>query len=1513
MLAMGLGIFLSRVDDSNKDKVKEAYFIAQWQLLSETDWGFYNYFVNPQSMPLAVKTLEAHIARTGKPPYCNIVMHYKDVKFLAVEMAKGDTFPGPAMLNASDCVSIWLGLMGYYWELGRQRHYVSEEDFCSTGTGTLGLSGVSTIFGDMSRHLPDPDDQTSKMQHLAVPRPEDEPTHIINSDQVLLLCTKIKDHQTPLEVRSRLSKDVSVALDRISFSGVSHLNGYLLMTAVCGAPVVDFNLCTKMHKKLQQEIPASPTTFSLGQIGNYLGKDLLTTPLHVSCYYGHLDLLVFLVMAGHPLGLADHNRESVFSLAACNTAKSDLTAAGCSKMLRSINGKSSFHDILTMDESQLSRITSLPVRDSSHTHGWTWLHWAAALNRTRLFEKLLSVKTAKPNVQDCDGWGPLHWIIVRENSQMLQAFLNHKAASTAISMDNDMLHDRFTFQGRWISTDGRYDFIIKELIFHRKDYKRYRARWKIELYEDIFVEVSSQILGSHQLHRRMTVKVQTNGATHFLRYDEMEMKLVLERDDTFIEFVKPLSTHVVDPVLVSNGSKKRKLAQPDPHSPTSPNGTSNSLSLSEDGSRRLNYTTVLHTCFELGMDSLALMIIKKNRDLLGIIGGADGIQPFISCLINHRYRLHKQGDASLDVITSLLKIGDDDIQQDIRTRNLQSVRNSVQRPLNLTTKGWLLQLIDTDESAAIDVIRLFSLDDETKHLARSSILFTVHNSCSCLGPSEGYDDARSQGDPLLLSKVVTFITNLKENQDVAHWLTPADQDAVSYYLTESAPTAEDIDFAEKVMESTFWTNRSLIGNSFDRLPTLKDAYKTEIKGVKQHFTIIDLSTAISKTEIPFHSQDDGLPVIEHSVDLYHTYAKQNRVTDANNLAQALVLLMQLHCNGTENSLEIAINFERTAVLEYLLDDSFENIFHTLKSKTGKDLLIKAIRSRKWEGVSTLLPHVTDNGKWTYLFDDAFPSAVQKNGLKAYPSPPSLKELMLCAEHSLVRPKHYASVLACHSSWLASRRGNTLKEIFLTTSHRQTKRMMISPGLTYNDNICALLKWYSVTHVHDPGTQFLRIADKANCDVDLIYDDLIDGGRYSLYPSKDPIQRKTIIVINDVHETRKIELLSRTSTADNIKMVQRRFGLPATAKPTFQDLNGKRVSLHYDSDLIVEGSHYVMFLTGKTEYTWMSVQEEGTAHNDLVNILRYLLSTPHIDLHAFFSKPENQVCFPYFNFGYNNTRLGEIFLILCHLIRLDDCSDRSVMPEGFKLKGISFTPGDYALLEYPVHTLLLKAYQCSDKENTTTKDQKRLIDLCVDVIRFINKALSTEDNGTVGGAFRTYIKSLPCSSYGGTEDNLGGRAHIDLIPIELAILLHNVPALKSMIGSDGKEGLDSVEIALQTSDDSKYDSVRATCYRDHWFPDNDEWHRNIDGNIQPKSTASTRTRRPLIHQALDLLPFPRLTRYMQQQRHLINQFYIRNPQIVRQLAYYNRLTDEDVGGSPFGYVLSFFFFFFIYKY
>eukprot|EP00659_Diplonema_papillatum_P001169 gene1169-1806_t len=156
MLAMGLGVFLANVAQEDRPKVAEAYFKAQWKLLCKDCWGIRHYFLNPvQFAGLACGSLEEVLKETGGDLRCAVVLHSRDVKFLAAELADRPNFHAPAMLNPSDCASIWLGLMGYFWETGREECFVGEEDFCSSGTGTLALSTITSVFGEPSRHLID--------------------------------------------------------------------------------------------------------------------------------------------------------------------------------------------------------------------------------------------------------------------------------------------------------------------------------------------------------------------------------------------------------------------------------------------------------------------------------------------------------------------------------------------------------------------------------------------------------------------------------------------------------------------------------------------------------------------------------------------------------------------------------------------------------------------------------------------------------------------------------------------------------------------------------------------------------------------------------------------------------------------------------------------------------------------------------------------------------------------------------------------------------------------------------------------------------------------------------------------------------------------------------------------------------------------------------------------------------------------------------------------------------------
>jgi len=160
MLPMGLGVFLKNIHPDDQDEVKAVYFRAQWQLLSEHDWGFECYWINPaQTGKIGKETLEEGLRpdgecnrpQEGKFLRCSVVFHNRDVKFLAQELAKKSL--GPAVLNPSDCAAVMLGLMGYYWESGRTTYYVGEEDFATTGTGLLAHSGVSDFLQEEDRVL----------------------------------------------------------------------------------------------------------------------------------------------------------------------------------------------------------------------------------------------------------------------------------------------------------------------------------------------------------------------------------------------------------------------------------------------------------------------------------------------------------------------------------------------------------------------------------------------------------------------------------------------------------------------------------------------------------------------------------------------------------------------------------------------------------------------------------------------------------------------------------------------------------------------------------------------------------------------------------------------------------------------------------------------------------------------------------------------------------------------------------------------------------------------------------------------------------------------------------------------------------------------------------------------------------------------------------------------------------------------------------------------------------------
>lgn len=137
VVPMGLGVFLENVDDGTKAEIVRIYFEVQYELL-QTNWGFETYWINAGRFP--AQALE--IYRKGNYKLkCNLCIHKKDAKFLAIKLANEGKSAG--FLNPSDVIAVVMGRIGYYWEVGRQDRYVGEEDFVATSTAILAHVNVA--------------------------------------------------------------------------------------------------------------------------------------------------------------------------------------------------------------------------------------------------------------------------------------------------------------------------------------------------------------------------------------------------------------------------------------------------------------------------------------------------------------------------------------------------------------------------------------------------------------------------------------------------------------------------------------------------------------------------------------------------------------------------------------------------------------------------------------------------------------------------------------------------------------------------------------------------------------------------------------------------------------------------------------------------------------------------------------------------------------------------------------------------------------------------------------------------------------------------------------------------------------------------------------------------------------------------------------------------------------------------------------------------------------------------
>ncbi|KAJ9461950.1 Polycystin-2 [Diplonema papillatum] len=932
---------------------------------------------------------------------------------------------------------------------------------------------------------------------------------------------------------------------------------------------------------------------------------------------------------------------------------------------------------------------------------------------------------------------------------------------------------------------------------------------------------------------------------------------------------------------------------------------------------RRSFATPVHTCIDLGAEGMALELVNHNPSLLDVSGGPHNIRPFLAALLNYGKPALRSGVAG-DLVSKLLVVNEresiDENKLEIRRRCLQTVEESLQRPYVLLEKSWYLQVIEQNEQAARSLARQLYCIEDTRRLLRSILLHALHSASAVAGPVDGLRES-STGDRALVSKVLHFMASL----DYIH------QSSVPQsFILEVAPTELDVAHSEKILDTVFWTNRYLVGNNCERLCSAVSSMKRLFHDgeSKRQFTMDELCEELAAAGPLPAATGDGERVIQHSGAVYKTLKEDGRDTDAEDIAIALIQLMQLHVNGPENALQIAVRFERTDIVDLLVNKCKRANSITAKELT--ELLREAFRLEKWAAVATLLPHVTSQSSGAHVFS-CLPSAVTKEtdtGRKeyAYPEPPSLKEITLCREHELVHPRNFSAVLNCHPSWLV-KRSTSPKTVRLICSKvpGKSRRFTLFPGVPEAKNKAAVFDWLNMHPTSD-----IRFYDDRTTYVQLIYDDVIDGELYRVH-LEPQLAFKTVHILGpDVGK--KIDVFEQATRSDNERMVRRRFLLPQSVALVVQNSLGETVE--FLAKNLTDGETYSLLLKGLVERTWKDVML-GTHHaaKEQVQIIRYLLGTKAVDLNNFFGSPSNRQLFPWFDFGPDNVRAGEIFVVICkQLADADARTSPQLFVDGFTLAGVSFAPAEYNLLRYPLHALLLKARETRDaaagaSADTPERDRleeereqhlKRVSGLACEAIAFINQVIAQKETTAVPSSVKNYIKGLPCSSYPGFKDDAPGRTRRrriamledfeDLFPVEMSIRLHNTQVLRAILGlssEGGGEGEPSKMCGLEPMDircDSKayIESSTVTFYNDTWFPENSEWEW-VENEAVVKPVSGSR--KPLLHQALALLPHPPKTKYMHDQKHVLCEFTARShlSQGARQGAAHRWIVAEDKGG------------------
>ena len=827
MLAMGLGVFLENVPQAEKTRVAEAYFIAQWLLLTEEDWGFENYFINPVWInATALPTLE-RVLKDGRSLKCNVVMHDRDVKFLCVEMAKTSTFSGPAMLNPSDCASMWLGHMGYFWEKGRQDGYVGEEDFCSSGTGLLALSGITNAYGLPDRHLAEETLESPKGKRV-VPTLENvlAPTSGTSAvTQLAHLCTLIST--TPDDV-VHLNTLAQHSIERHSEvikeyykKGQRSGDAMVLLTKVCATPGASLGLVKLMVEKLELALediscpcqglqrPASrrsmPPMF-LQSLTEKLKKsdrgDVIafqedekpqfkdcSTPLHAAARFGHVDILLYLVLNGHPVTLFERpSRLSIYEVAASTQNKSPLLATACCKLLRAAESKTSLHPLLTVASSEeAATFRTIPV-GALNKYGWNIVHWATALNNIHLLQRVMLVEDLDLNAMDGDGWCALHWVVVRGSCEMLKVLLSSKQNIDVCttSFAPPLLLERFSLAGGMWTTPEGDALCLSEQLHHgvvppgissshpgATVFKGHVCMTPSTVQVKILLVMEPPSLVDGSVRQRGCVKKisEHDGAfrfnAFFVEYDVRSMALKLTQGNVSLQ---------VGPVAASPLSACPLLF------------TKAVLEARSSGKQR---TTALHAATRLGLCKFSHILAQYEPRLLDI-PDANDMKPFLLALLHFQvYRreeehsrkrgLHLQGSPLGKTFVSLVlsapakarKAGHNGsglggsvmvpsaVLDEVRRKCIISLKESCAAPfVDATSKGWLLQLIEKGEETAVLAMVTLLQHEDLYTAVRSALLYALHNACA-FGSS-------TKGDTTLVTRVLSFISAVhKVNRKIA--------------------------------------------------------------------------------------------------------------------------------------------------------------------------------------------------------------------------------------------------------------------------------------------------------------------------------------------------------------------------------------------------------------------------------------------------------------------------------------------------------------------------------------------------------------------------------------------------------------------------------------------------------------------------------------------------------------------------------------------------------------------------